>query len=47
LNGAIFEFEDTRKDYCEKKMIAVGHLGGRMVIVGYVQRGVIHGTYFQ
>ena len=38
FNEAIFEFEDTRKDYGEKRMIAVGHLAGRMVIVGYVQR---------
>jgi hypothetical protein len=39
FKGAIFEFEDTREDYHEKRMIAVGHLVGRMVIVGYVQRG--------
>lgn len=39
FSGATFEFEDTRKDYGEKRIIAVGHLAGRMVIVGYVSRG--------
>jgi uncharacterized DUF497 family protein len=39
FQGAVFEFEDIREDYHEKRMIAVGHLVGRMVIVGYVQRG--------
>ena len=37
----VFEFEDIRKDYGEKRMIAVGRLVGRMVIVGYVQRGKV------
>ena len=39
FEGAVFEFEDTREDYKEKRIIAVGHLSGRMVIVGYVRRG--------
>lgn len=38
FKGAVYEFEDTREDYQEKRIIAVGHLAGRMVIVGYVQR---------
>lgn len=38
LEGAVFEFEDTREDYGEKRIIAVGHLAGRMVIIGYVSR---------
>lgn len=38
FKGATFEFEDTRMDYGEKRIIAVGHLAGRMVIIGYVQR---------
>jgi len=37
----VFEFEDIRKDYGEKRMIAVGRLVGRMVIVSYVQRGEV------
>jgi uncharacterized DUF497 family protein len=36
---ATFEFEDTRKNYGEKRIVAIGHLAGRMVIVGYVSRG--------
>jgi uncharacterized DUF497 family protein len=39
LKGAVYEFEDTREDYKEKRIIAVGHLAGRMMIVGYVKRG--------
>ncbi|OGT24354.1 MAG: hypothetical protein A3I12_07930 [Gammaproteobacteria bacterium RIFCSPLOWO2_02_FULL_38_11] len=38
---SILIFEDIRKDYGEKRMIAVGRLVGRMVIVGYVQRGKV------
>ena len=36
----IREFEDLRNDYGEKRVICVGHLEGRMVIICYVQRGV-------
>jgi hypothetical protein len=32
-------YEDTRRDYGEPRMIAVGHLVGRMVVIGYVERG--------
>ena len=39
FKGAVYEFEDIRENYQEKRMIAVGHLAGRMVIVGYVVRG--------
>ncbi len=39
FKGAIYEFENKRADYQEKRMIAVGHLAGRMIIVGYVARG--------
>ena len=41
FEGEVFEFEDIRKDSSEKRMIVVGHLVGRMVIVGYVQRGKV------
>ncbi len=34
-----FKFQDTRKDYGEKRMIAVGYLKKRMVIIVYVDRG--------
>ncbi len=39
FQGRLYKFEDTRKDYGEKRMIAVGYLADRMVIIGYVQRG--------
>lgn len=35
----IHQFEDTRQNYGEKRMICVGFLRGRMTVVGYVQRG--------
>lgn len=37
--GETFEFEDTRQNYGEKRVVCVGFLRGRMVIVGYVERG--------
>jgi uncharacterized DUF497 family protein len=39
FKGAVFEFEDTRENYQEERIITVGHLEGRMIIVGYVKRG--------
>lgn len=36
--GPHLEFEDTRKDYGETRMICYGYLAGRLVVVGYVQR---------
>lgn len=36
--GKTFEFEDTRKDYREVRMICFGTLLNRMVVVGYTQR---------
>lgn len=37
--GPTFEFEDTRYHYGECRMICYGLLAGRMMAVGYVQRG--------
>ena len=37
--GVTVEFEDTRRDYGEARVICYGHLSGRMVVVGYVQQG--------
>jgi len=34
-----FEFEDQRADYGEKRMVCFGYLFGRLVLVGFVQRG--------
>ncbi|MBU0500913.1 MAG: BrnT family toxin [Gammaproteobacteria bacterium] len=37
--GPVFEFEDVRRDYGERRMICYGLLAGRLVVVGYVPRG--------
>ncbi len=37
--GVTLEFEDTRKDYGETRVICYGLLEGRMVVVGYTPRG--------
>jgi uncharacterized DUF497 family protein len=37
--GRVYEMEDNRRDYGEKRMMCFGYLSGRMVVVGYVQRG--------
>jgi uncharacterized protein len=39
--GKTIEFEDTRKNYGEVRLICVGKLKQRMVIVGYTQRGKV------
>ncbi|MCC2666709.1 MAG: hypothetical protein K0S63_625 [Gammaproteobacteria bacterium] len=39
FKDTVYEIENTRKDYQEKRVIAVGHLKERMMIIGYVQRG--------
>jgi uncharacterized protein len=39
FSGVTLEFEDTRKDYGETRMICYGSLAGRMVVVGYTTRG--------
>jgi uncharacterized DUF497 family protein len=36
--GPVFEFEDLRRDYGERRMICYGLLRGRLVAVGYVER---------
>ncbi len=37
--GPHLEFEDVRRNYGETRMICYGYLIGRLVVVGYVQRG--------
>jgi uncharacterized protein len=39
FSGPTFEFEDTRSDYGERRVICYGVLEGRLVVVGYVERG--------
>lgn len=37
--GPIHVFEDLREDYGETRLVTVGLLAGRMVIVGWTPRG--------
>jgi uncharacterized DUF497 family protein len=37
--GPMFEFEDVRKDYGERRMVCYGVLASRLVVVGYMERG--------
>lgn len=39
FQGVTLEFEDTRKDYSETRVICYGMLEERMVVVGYTPRG--------
>ena len=37
--GTVISIEDTRADYGEARIISVGHLRGRMVVVCWTPRG--------
>lgn len=39
FEGLTLEFEDTRRNYGETRMICYGLLAGRLVVIGYTQRG--------
>ena len=39
FEGRVIEWEDTRFDYGENRIMCFGYLRGRAVVVGYVQRG--------
>jgi uncharacterized DUF497 family protein len=39
FSGATLDFPDDRKDYGETRIITVGHLQGRMVIIVWTPRG--------
>jgi uncharacterized DUF497 family protein len=44
FEGTTVEFEDTRKNYGEPRIICYGMLAGRLVVVGYTPRGAVrHG----
>jgi uncharacterized DUF497 family protein len=36
--GPVFEFEDARRDYGERRIICYGLLRRRLIAVGYVER---------
>jgi uncharacterized DUF497 family protein len=37
--GVTLEFQDTRRDYGEERIVCYGLLAGRMVVLGYTPRG--------
>ena len=37
--GLTLEAEDTRKNYGERRILCVGHLDNRMVMIAYTTRG--------
>jgi uncharacterized DUF497 family protein len=37
--GKYVTADDNRKDYGESRQITIGYLAGRMVVMGWVQRG--------
>lgn len=39
FEGPVHEFEDRRHDYGERRILCFGLFRGRMVLVGYTQRG--------
>jgi uncharacterized DUF497 family protein len=39
FGGSRIEFEDTRREYGERRMLCFGLLAGRLVAIGYVERG--------
>jgi uncharacterized DUF497 family protein len=45
FSGVTLEFEDTRKDYGETRVICYGMLEGRMIVVGYTPRGAVRHIY--
>ena len=45
FEGTTLEVEDTRGDYGEQRIICYGLLAGRLVVVGYTQRGEIRHVF--
>ena len=45
FSGLTFEVEDARRDYGETRMICFGHLAGRLVVIGYTQRGEVRHVF--
>lgn len=45
FGGITVEFEDTRKDYGERRIICYGTLQGRIVVVGYTPRGSVRHVF--
>ena len=45
FDGPTAEVEDTRRAYGETRIICFGFLRGRMVVIGYTQRGSVRHVF--
>ncbi len=45
LSTAVYQQEDKRRDYGEKRIICFGLFQGRAMVVGYVRRGEIYHVF--
>jgi uncharacterized DUF497 family protein len=43
--GTTIEWEDTRKEYGERRIVCFGLLAGRLVVVGYTPRGTMRHVF--
>ena len=43
--GITVEWEDTRKEYGERRIVCFGLLEGRLVVVGYALRGPVRHVF--
>ena len=43
--GPVFEAPDSRRDYGEQRIITVGLLRGRMVVIGWTPRGDVRHVF--
>ena len=39
FSGVTLEWEDSRFEYSERRILCIGHLYGRMVMIAYTPRG--------
>lgn len=45
FEGTTVEMDDTRRDYGERRIICYGHLGDRLVVIGYTPRGAVRHVF--
>ena len=45
FDGLTAEVEDKRKDYGEARIVCYGLLRGRLVVIGYTQRGAVRHVF--
>ncbi len=45
FDGITVDIQDTRRDYGETRFVCYGMLAGRMVVIGYTQRGELRHVF--